>query len=115
MPTFAELLKETRRLRRISQTELAEITGITTRSIQNYESGSRMPNSLEITDKLARALDVTVAYLLGEEEEHPYLCSELLPVVRLISVKKTSLKPTVFRRHSPARENSFFCAPSVSP
>ena len=69
MITFAERLKQTRRKMRISQNELAELTGITSRSIQNYESGSRMPNSLEITEKIARVLDVSAAYLLGEEEE----------------------------------------------
>ena len=69
MITFAERLKQTRRKMRISQSELAELTGITSRSIQNYESGSRMPNSLEITEKIARVLDVSAAYLLGEEEE----------------------------------------------
>ncbi len=69
MTTFAERLKQTRRKMRISQSELAELTGITSRSIQNYESGSRMPNSLEITERIARVLDVSAAYLLGEEEE----------------------------------------------
>ncbi|MBQ4574629.1 MAG: helix-turn-helix domain-containing protein [Clostridia bacterium] len=69
MTTFAERLKQTRLKKCISQTELAELTGITSRSIQNYESGSRMPNSLEITEKIARVLDVSAAYLLGEEEE----------------------------------------------
>ena len=69
MTTFAERLKQTRLKKCISQTELAELTGITSRSIQNYESGSRMPNSMEITENLAKTLDVTAAYLLGEEEE----------------------------------------------
>ena len=69
METFASRLRQTRRAKRLSQSELAEQIGITTRSVQNYESGSRMPNSMEITENLARALDVTAAYLLGEEEE----------------------------------------------
>lgn len=53
----------------MKQNQLARLTGITTRSIQNYESGSRMPNSLEITEKLAAALQVTTAYLLGEDDD----------------------------------------------
>ena len=69
METFASRLRQTRRAKRLSQSELAERIGITTRSVQNYESGSRMPNSMEITENLAKTLDVTAAYLLGEEEE----------------------------------------------
>lgn len=53
----------------MNQEQLARLTGITTRSVQNYESGSRMPSSLEITEKLAAALGVTTTYLLGAEEE----------------------------------------------
>lgn len=69
MSTFSVRLKQLRGQRRMKQEQLASLTGITTRSIQNYESGSRMPNSLEITEKLAAALGVTTTYLLGEEEE----------------------------------------------
>lgn len=69
MESFASRLRQTRRMNHLNQSELAAMTGITTRSIQNYESGSRMPSSMEITEKLARALNVTAAYLLGEEEE----------------------------------------------
>lgn len=66
MSSFSERLRQTRRQRRMNQEQLARLTGITTRSVQNYESGSRMPNSLEITEKLAAALDVTTTYLPGE-------------------------------------------------
>ncbi|MBQ3065119.1 MAG: helix-turn-helix domain-containing protein [Clostridia bacterium] len=69
MKSFASRLRQIRRQKRLSQSELAGIVGITTRSVQNYESGSRMPNSLEITEKLAAALDITTTYLLGAEEE----------------------------------------------
>lgn len=69
METFASRLRQTRCAKRLSQSELAERIGITTRSVQNYESGSRMPSSMEITENLAKTLDVTAAYLLGEEEE----------------------------------------------
>lgn len=69
MSTFSVRLKQTRRYRRMKQNQLAELSGVTTRSIQNYESGSRMPSSLDITERLAAALDVSTTYLLGAEEE----------------------------------------------
>lgn len=69
MKSFASRLRQIRRQKRLSQSELAGIVGITTRSVQNYESGSRLPSSLEIAEKLAAALDVTTTYLLGAEED----------------------------------------------
>ena len=69
METFASRLRQTRRAKRMSQSELAEQIGITTRSVQNYESGSRMPSSMEITENLAKTLDVTAAYLLGKRKK----------------------------------------------
>lgn len=66
--TFAKRLRQTRREAGMSQRELAEIAGITARSIQNYESGRRMPNSLQITALLAEALSVTAEYLLGGDD-----------------------------------------------
>lgn len=68
MTTLAQRLTHIRRQKHISQKTLADLTGITTRSIQNYEAGTRMPNSLEITTKLAEVLEVSTAYLLGEDE-----------------------------------------------
>jgi transcriptional regulator with XRE-family HTH domain len=68
--SFAERLRKKRVEAGLSQTELATHAGIHIRTVQNYESGYRYPNSLAITVKLAAALNTTSEYLLGEEGEY---------------------------------------------
>lgn len=67
---FGDRLRQKRVESGISQLELAEKTGISARSVQNYESNKRYPNSLAITVKLAETLGTTSEYLLAEEEQH---------------------------------------------
>lgn len=64
---FKDRLKERRRILGISQAELAKKIGITGRTVQNYELGTRNPQSIEIAQKLAEALETTVEYLLGTD------------------------------------------------
>ena len=64
---FKDRLKERRKLLGISQAELAKAVGVTGRTVQNYELGTRNPQSIEIAQKLAEALDTTVEYLLGSD------------------------------------------------
>jgi transcriptional regulator with XRE-family HTH domain len=64
---FKDRLKERRRILGISQAELAKKVGITGRTVQNYELGTRNPQSIEIAQKLAEALETTVEYLLGND------------------------------------------------
>ncbi len=64
---FKDRLKERRRILGLSQEELAKKAGVTGRTVQNYELGTRTPQNIEIVQKLAIALDTTVEYLLGNE------------------------------------------------
>ncbi len=64
---FKSRLKERRRILRLSQRELAQKAGVTDRTVQNYELGTRLPQNIDIVSKLALALDTTVEYLLGSE------------------------------------------------
>lgn len=64
---FKDRLKEKRHEAGISQAELARRVGVTSRTIQNYEMGSRKPQHMEIVQKLADALGTSVSYLLGSE------------------------------------------------
>lgn len=62
---FKERLKEKRGEANLTQTELAKIAGVSTRTIQNYELGSRKPYQIEVVQKIADALNTTTEYLLG--------------------------------------------------
>ncbi|MBR2474703.1 MAG: helix-turn-helix transcriptional regulator [Clostridia bacterium] len=64
---FKDRLKARRHMLGISQEELAKKSGVTGRTIQNYELGTRKPQNIETAQKLALALDTTVEYLLGND------------------------------------------------
>ncbi len=67
---FGEKLKSARLALDLSQKELAEKTGISERSLYSYEQNGILPRSGNIR-KLADALNVSVGYLLDEEETDP--------------------------------------------
>lgn len=63
-----EKITKLRRMKGYTQGELANVVGVTTRAIQNYENGSRFPKK-DILAKIADALDVEEASLATDEEE----------------------------------------------
>lgn len=68
--TFGEKLKSVRLTLNLSQSELAEKTGISERSLCTYEQTGILPRSNNLR-KLADALNVSVSYLLDDEETDP--------------------------------------------
>ena len=64
---FKDRLRDMRVQAGITQKGLAAAVGITERSIQNYELGTRKPNNMEVVQKIADALHTTTEYLLGSE------------------------------------------------
>ncbi len=65
---FKERLKEKRKEAGLSQAELATLVGVTSRTVQNYELGTRKPQNMEIVQSLAEALHTTADYLLGNTD-----------------------------------------------
>lgn len=65
---FKDRLRDMRVQAGRTQKGLASAVGITERSIQNYELGTRKPNNMEVVQKIADALHTTTEYLLGSEE-----------------------------------------------
>jgi transcriptional regulator with XRE-family HTH domain len=61
---FSQRLKVARDLRKLSQGELAERSGLQPSAISHFETASRSP-SFDNLKKLADALDVTSDFLLG--------------------------------------------------
>ena len=68
---FGDILKDLRKQQGLSQKELAEEVGVTTRSIQNYESNNRHPKDVAILSRLARALNTTMTKLMSSHEFKP--------------------------------------------
>ena len=64
---FGEKVRQARLALNLSQSELAVKTGISERSLYTYEQTGTMPRSNNVR-KIADALNVSVGYLLDEEE-----------------------------------------------
>jgi transcriptional regulator with XRE-family HTH domain len=65
--TFGEKILNARLAQNLSQMELAQKVGITERSVYSYEQAGIYPRS-GVLKKLAEALNVTVAYLMDDEQ-----------------------------------------------
>ena len=65
---FAENLKEKRAQSGLTQAELAMKAGVTARTIQNYELGTRKPGNMVIVQRIADALGTTTEQLLSNGE-----------------------------------------------
>lgn len=69
--TFGEKLINARVTLNLSQTELAEKVGVSERSIYSYEQTGTLPRT-QVLKKIAEALNVSVSYLMDEEETDKY-------------------------------------------
>ncbi|HGI3718502.1 TPA: helix-turn-helix domain-containing protein [Streptococcus agalactiae] len=67
LTNFPQKLKELRKEKKLTQTELASKLNIIQKSYSNWESGKAEP-TLDNIIKLANILDVTVDYLLGRSD-----------------------------------------------
>lgn len=70
MKTLAEKVKEAREIMGISQETLAERIDVSKRSVTAYETGNAKPRGTTVR-KLARALNVSLDYLLNDDIDDP--------------------------------------------
>lgn len=70
MKTFADKVKNTRELLRLTQQELGDLIGVSKRSIAAYETDGVRPRPNTIR-KLAQALQVSVDYLDNDDIDDP--------------------------------------------
>ncbi len=61
---FAEILKESRKFKGLTQVEMAKMLNISTTSYGDYERGKNEP-SLSTLKELSRILEVSIDYLLN--------------------------------------------------
>lgn len=65
---FGEKLKQHRKERTLTQSQLAEAAGTSLKTIINYESGKTYPQNREMYAKLAEILGVDANYLHNEHD-----------------------------------------------
>lgn len=68
--TFSDKIKRSREVVGLTQQELADLVGVSKRTIASYESGGASARRSTIT-KLARELKVSVRFLMEEECTDP--------------------------------------------
>ena len=66
---FGEKVRLLRNEKKLSQTELGKMCGLSLRTIRNYEVDGRYPKQREVYAKLAAALGCEINFLLSEDEE----------------------------------------------
>ena len=75
---FAERLRAARELRKMSQSDLAEKTGLMPSAVSHFETGRRSPSFANLK-ALSDALKVTTDYLIGR--------SDAMEVSNAVSIK----------------------------
>lgn len=81
---FGDHLKELRKARKISQAELAKLSGLSQSAISAIEQGVNEPTSVSV-QQLAKALGMKPGELLGEADSGGFTAEEL----QLISAYRT--------------------------
>jgi len=66
--SFAQRLRAARELRKMSQSELAEKSGLLPSAVSHFETGRRLP-SLTNLKALSDGLNVTTDYLIGRTDK----------------------------------------------
>ncbi|WP_299460345.1 helix-turn-helix transcriptional regulator [uncultured Microscilla sp.] len=94
MNTFGKRLAERRKQKELSQKELAKLLNTSHSTIGKYEREEMTP-SVEAAKKLAKLLDTTVGYLLGETENAD-LFQDAQMLQRLVDLNKL---PKVDKEH----------------
>lgn len=68
MSVFAEQLKTLRRIKGLTQKELAEKVGVKQNSYSDWENGKSEPN-IEMLVRLAECFDVSIDFLIGRKNQ----------------------------------------------
>lgn len=74
---FGEKVKAARQENGLTQKQLVKMTGISLRTIQNYENCERMPKKRDTYSKLASALNIEESVLLDEDAEFVLKAAEV--------------------------------------
>ncbi len=95
MDSFGKRLADCRKTKNLSQKELAEIFNTSHTTIGKYERDEMNP-SIEAAKKLAKILDTTVGYLLGETKDSdlfkdPKMLQRFQDIVNLPEDQRKSL------------------------
>ena len=66
---FGEKLREARKAKKYTQAQLAELAGLSLRTVVSYEQGTTYPKDRSIYKRLAEILGINVDYLHNENDD----------------------------------------------
>lgn len=66
--SFGKKIKALREDKGLTQKQLAEMLGTSSKTVSNYENKNMRPRKMEMYNKMAQIFEVNVNYLLTEEE-----------------------------------------------
>ena len=73
---FSETLKDLRRTHGLTQRELADIIGVTLRTVQNYESGRQMPKNEKVLLRISSYFGIPLRRLVSSDDYYRLLRAE---------------------------------------
>lgn len=89
---FIQRLNEKMKEQGLTKKDLAEKTGLSARAIEYFQNGKRFPN-VESLLKISKAFNVSMEYMIGEEDEPSLINSDLsFDTDRMISIIKRSME-----------------------
>jgi len=109
--TFADKVKIARATQHLTQQELANLCGLSLRTIQNYELGTRKPKSNRIYPVLAEALDISEEDLLDDDTELTlHSTGKTADYERGYTAGRKSLQPqwVSTEDHQPSKDGIYF-------
>ena len=80
---FGEKITKLKKLKKMSQVELAKVTGISRDAISKYERGDVLP-SVEYAKRIADALGVSLDYLVSDSDQEEVLDNEAVKRIKEI-------------------------------
>jgi transcriptional regulator with XRE-family HTH domain len=92
---FGEKISKLKKTKKMSQIELAKITGISRDAISKYERGDVSP-SVEYAKRIAEALGVSLDYLVSDSEQEEALDNEAVRRIKEIQGLPPQEKDKVF-------------------
>lgn len=92
---FGEKIAKLKKLKKMSQVELAEKTGISRDAISKYERGDVMP-SIEYAKRIADVLGVSLDYLVSDSDPEEVLDNEAIKRIKEIQLLPNSDKEKIY-------------------
>jgi transcriptional regulator with XRE-family HTH domain len=92
---LGEKITKLKKAKNLSQTDLAERTGISRDAISKYERGDAVP-SVEYAKRIADALEVSLDYLVNEDDKQEVLDNEVVKRVREVQKLPQLEKEKIF-------------------